>query len=283
MFRHRIVPAFAFAVAVAALASIALGDKKQEEQMRREYHARLKAIEHEESVIRRQIQQLEKQVPEVKKQLQATQQVLQVMAGQAQAAKAQLDEAKAETKRMSQKLDDVAEEVIAGKPADSPVGKARAAGTKAKKAYTDAIDAIKHSKAFKEAYQRATSEGTSPKIVAQLRKQWFDNDPTVIDAREQLAKARREYETLRLETLRNDPDWKRAASNLKATKEQEQRTDDQTKSVLGRYATAQRRVTITKRNLGKLQAKIQQGHRALNSTVNFKNNFKRQYGHLGKK
>ncbi len=258
------------ATVVIALAAHGADNKKksnkQNEQKRRENQARLQVLEHQESVLRQQIRSLEKQIPQLKKKLQSAQKTLQGMTGQARMARQHLEDAKTETKRMSGEHQRVAERVIADQPADSPFGNLRAKCEGAREHYGDAVDTVKES----DAYKKATS--------ALVRKQVLDKDASVLAARELLMGLQKEFERARLEVLRKDANWVNSMNDLKATKEQERRVDDQTKAVLGQYATALREVNSTKSRIAKMESELQQNRSELNQVVNAKQNIKRQLG-----
>jgi len=247
------------AAALLAARSALPAEKKGDDARRREAarldqeirrnQQRLDGLRREEAQLRTQVQNLEKKLPGLRERVKKGETELATAKGEMAEAQKAIDAAESAVKQATQYLAQVVKQIEDSQPEGSAFAKARAAYLAAKQVHERALDAVQESPEYKEALEKAKASPDRLKAFPEVRKQYLDKNPAVVEALADLTGKRQVYEDLRTGLLSRDKGWREASEALTRAKSKEIEAEQQGRAKAGKQTSLTKELADARRDL----------------------------------
>jgi chromosome segregation ATPase len=195
------------------------------------------------------LDQIQKDVTSLQDQVNKAQAELDAAKKEMDPLQKDIDTAEAAVRDAARKLAEAGTKIEDEQPSDSAFAKAKASFLANKKTYEDAQSEVKNSVDYQTAYAAAKDSPDRLTLIPALKKEWFDDNATIQDAKTGLTATKETYESLRDGILHKNDDWRQASDALTAAKKAHDEATQKAQSAIQRLKTA-------KTNLAKLTGEL---------------------------
>ncbi len=223
----------------------------------------LETLNRDEMTLKRQVENLDKRLPGARERLESLEKEVAV----AKTALSESQKARQQSEKVFQdakdKFEAITKSVEGTQSETSPFGVARAEYLAAKEALGQTVDKIEDSPEYKQAYERAKASRERLQALPEVRKQFIDKNPKIIEAQADLAGKKSRYEALRVSVLGKDPSWAAASKAFDEAKAHDTETDQKGKEAVVRNAKAANQFTATQKEVKQLEGDLAKANSVL--------------------